>query len=186
MGTALGLILVLSGCATAAPAPAPEVVAAPAATGPVLAESTPTRIRIPALEVESPVIDLGLKPDGTMEVPADGAVAGWFTGAPTPGELGPAVIAAHVDWKGARGIFYDLRAMRPGDEVQVQREDGSTALFQVRAVEQFAKNRFPTEAVYGDIRHAGLRLVTCGGQFDRGARSYVDNIVVFAELVGST
>jgi len=150
----------------------------------VLAESEPTRIRIPGIDVDSDLIDLGLQADGTMEVPADGSVAGWYTGAPTPGELGPAVIAAHVDWKGEPGVFVDLGDLTPGEDVRIERADGVTAVFRVSRVERYAKDRFPTDVVYGDIDHAGLRLITCGGDFDHGALSYVDNVVVYAGLVG--
>lgn len=138
----------------------------------VMAASTPVRLEI-----------LGLLDDGTLQVPPPGFPAGWFTGAPTPGELGPAVIAGHVDWAGREGVFYDLRDIVPGDEITVARADGSVAVFRVMRTEQFPKDDFPTQRMFGDLDHAGLRLITCGGTFDRGARSYVDNIVVFAELV---
>ncbi len=112
-------------------------------------------------------------------------VAGWFTGSPAPGGLGPAVVAAHVDWDRRPGVFVDLDDLRPGDEVEVDGQDGTTARFVVLAVEQYAKSRFPADRVYGDIDHAGLRLITCGGGFDRSARSYRDNVVVYAGLVGA-
>jgi hypothetical protein len=187
----LGVVLGISGCATdAAPAPAPSAVAAPESATPseapvptVLGESRPVRVLIPAIGVDSDLMDLGLQDDGTLEVPPDGFPAGWFTGAPTPGELGPAVLAGHVDWGGAPGVFYRLRDLLPDDEVSVVRADGSTAVFRVQRVERFAKDAFPTGAVYGDLDHAGLRLITCGGSFDQAARSYEDNIVVFADLV---
>lgn len=149
----------------------------------VMAASTPVRLEIPAIGVDSKLMGLGLLDDGTLQVPPRGFPAGWFTGAPTPGELGPAVIAGHVDWAGREGVFYDLRDIVPGDEITVARADGSVAVFRVTRTEQFPKDEFPTARVFGDLDHAGLRLITCGGSFDRGARSYVDNIVVFAELV---
>lgn len=130
-------------------------------------------------------MDLGLRADGAMQVPPTGFPAGWYTGSPTPGELGPAILAGHVDWARAPGVFFELRELSPGDEIRVVRQDGGTAVFRVTRVESFAKDSFPTETVYGDIDHAGLRLITCGGVFDRQARSYVDNLVVFAELVGA-
>ncbi len=155
----------------------------PLTTGPVMPGSAPVRVRIPAIDVDSGLVGLGLHADGTMEVPVDGEVAGWYTKAPTPGELGPAVIAAHVDWNGERGVFYDLKRLAAGDRVVVAREDGSTAVFRVTGVEQYPKRRFPTDAVYGSIDHAGLRLITCGGEFDETRDSYVDNVVVYAKLV---
>lgn len=147
-----------------------------------LTRSRPTRVRIPAIAVDSELVGLGLRHDGRMEVPPGAFPAGWYTGAPTPGELGPAILAGHVDHGGTAGVFYRLRELEPGDTVEVVRQDGSTALFRVTRVEQHRKDAFPTAAVYGDIDHAGLRLITCGGPFDRGVHSYEDNIVVFAEL----
>lgn len=148
-----------------------------------MGSSRPARLQVPALGADAPLLDLGLQADGTLEVPPDASSVGWFTGGPTPGELGPAVIVGHVDWAGEPGIFYDLRDLRPDDDITVTREDGSIAHFVVRSTEQFAKAEFPTAAVYGNIDRAGLRLITCGGSFDESARSYQDNIIVFADLV---
>jgi hypothetical protein len=150
-----------------------------------MVESTPVRIRIPGIDVDSDLMTLGLQGDGSLEVPPEGFPAGWYTGGPTPGELGPAIIAGHVDWAGSPGVFFSLRELAPREEIVVEREDGSTALFRVQSIQQFPKEAFPTEAVYADIDHAGLRLITCGGSFDRQSRSYSDNIVVFAELAGA-
>jgi hypothetical protein len=165
--------------------PARPVPAAPSAA-PVTAAITPpgphpVRLRIPAIGVDTGLMALGLMPDGSLEVPPDGGTAGWYSGSPTPGEPGPAVLAAHVDWKGAEGVFSDLHNLRPGDEVSVDRRDGSAARFTVARVAQYPKDRFPTDDVYGDVDSPQLRLITCGGDFDRGARSYRDNIVVYAE-----
>jgi sortase (surface protein transpeptidase) len=165
---------------------APQSAAqAPVAASETMATSTPVRLQIPAIGVDSELMALGLQGDGSLEVPPQGFPAGWYTGAPTPGELGPAIIAGHVDWDGSPGVFFALRDLAPGEEVIVEREDGSTALFRVQSVQQFPKESFPTDAVYADIDHAGLRLITCGGSFDPQARSYRDNIVVFAELAGT-
>jgi Sortase domain len=178
--------LVLGGGATPAPPQGPPPAAPAEVTAtPPLPTAPPVRIRIPAIDVDSALVDLGLQADGTLQVPADGTAAGWFTGSPAPGQLGPAVIAAHVDWNHAPGVFNHLRDLERGDEVDVDRNDGTTARFEVLGVEQYPKDAFPTERVYGDIDHAGLRLITCGGDFDRAARSYRDNVVVYAGLVGS-
>lgn len=151
----------------------------------VLPAAAPVGLRIPAIGVDSMLMDLGLEPDGTLEVPPDGFPAGWYSGSPTPGELGPAIIAGHVDWAGQPGVFFALRDLVAGDEVVITRRDGGTARFHVTRVEQFDKDAFPTEAVYGDLDHAGLRLITCGGSFDAREGSYRDNVVVFAELSAS-
>ncbi len=144
--------------------------------------STPVRIEIPSIGVDSDLIGLGLQPDGTMEVPSGGFPGGWYTGSPTPGELGPSIIAGHVDWDGTPGIFYRLDEMSDGDTITVTREDGSRTVFVATDVRSFPKSDFPTDTVYGDIDHAGLRLITCGGDFDADASSYDDNVIAFATL----
>lgn len=142
----------------------------------------PVQVEIPAIGVAAPVIDLGLNPDRTLEVPSDVDVAGWYTGRPPPGGVGPAIIAGHVDSRAGPAVFHRLRDLARGDAVLVRREDGSTARFVVDRVEQHPKDAFPTDAVYGDTDAPTLRLITRGGSFDRGRRSYDDNVVAFASL----
>jgi sortase (surface protein transpeptidase) len=150
-----------------------------------LPPSDPVRVRIPALGISSPVVHLGLDGDGAMEVPPAADPVGWYTGSPTPGELGPAVLAGHVDWGGEPGAFDGLADLLPGERVVVQRADGSVATFTVDRVEEHAKDDFPTDRVYGDLDHAGLRLITCGGDFDRDTGDYPDNVIVFAHLAST-
>jgi len=95
---------------------------------------------------------------------------------------GPAVVLGHVDGNRQKGIFYRLKELTPGDRISVSRKDGSTAVFVVRKVDQVDKDAFPENLVYGNTSDAELRLITCGGSFDRTAHSYVDNVIVFAEL----
>ena len=169
--------------AESAPPAAPAAGSDTLTSGPLMATSPPVRVSIPALKVaDTAIIGLGQQADGTMQVPTDAKTVGWYTKAPTPGSLGPAVIAGHVDFHGRPGTFAHLAALRPGDEITVGRRDGSTAVFAVAKVERYAKDRFPSAAVYGPIDHAGLRLITCGGDFDAGSGHYQDNIVVYAAL----
>jgi hypothetical protein len=168
---------------TAEPARAAPRNTADRVDGPLLGQSEPTELRIPAIGVSSRLVRLGLDGSGAMQVPADPQDAGWFTGAPTPGALGPAVIAGHVSWDRAPAVFFRLGELRPGDRVEVRRRDRRTAVFVVSELRRYAKARFPTEAVYGTTDHAGLRLITCGGRYDVGERRFRDNIVVFARLV---
>lgn len=147
-----------------------------------MGRSAPTRLRIPAIGVNSSLMELGLQSDGSLEVPPDAVPAGWFTGSPTPGELGPAIIAGHVRWNGKPGVFQHLTDLKVDDVVDIARQDGSTAVFLVTRIEHFAKSAFPTDAVYGNIPRAGLRLITCGG-LDPDTNSYEENVVVFAVLV---
>jgi len=183
------LIAGLSGCSSpsypgpGSPAIAHNNNAPPTSPADPAGRLTPVRVQIPSIAVDATLMNLGLRDDGTMEVPPDGTQAGWYTGAPAPGELGPAVIAGHVDWGGHPGVFYRLRALKPDDRIVVTREDGTTAMFRVTRLEQVLKSNFPTKMVYGNIDHAGLRLITCGGSFDPQARSYDGNVIVFAELV---
>jgi hypothetical protein len=146
------------------------------------ARSVPVRLRIGAIGVDSTLMSLGLRKDGTMEVPPGGFPAGWYTGAPTPGELGPAIIAGHVDMKGP-GVFFKLDRVRPGDRITVTRQDGSEPVFRVVRVANFPKNQFPTRLVYGDTDRSVLRVITCGGSFNSQTGHYEDNIVVFADFV---
>jgi hypothetical protein len=120
-----------------------------------------------------------------MEVPPAADPVGWYAGSPTPGELGPAVLAGHVDWAGEPGAFAGLGGLLPGESVVVQRADGTVATFTVDRVEEHGKDDFPTDRVYGDLDHAGLRLVTCGGDFDRDSGDYPDNVIVFASLAST-
>lgn len=148
-----------------------------------MSAADPTNLAIPSLSVTAPIMDLGLQSDGSLEVPPGVEHAGWYTGAPTPGERGPAIIAAHVNWEGEDGPFARLSELTPGSHVVVSRADGRHAVFAVEHVEQYPKTQFPTDRVYGDVDHAGLRLITCGGEFDSAADSYEDNIIAFARLV---
>jgi Sortase domain len=168
-----------------APIPAPPgraVRPASLATAPQAAR--PVWLSVPAIGVRTSLVNLGLNSDGTLQVPASTKVAGWFTGSPRPGMVGSAVIAGHVDSRAGPGIFFWLRTLRPGDRVYVGRADGTMAVFTITAVRMYAKNQFPTAAVYGAVPDAELRLITCGGVFDRSLGSYLSNVVVFARLTG--
>lgn len=151
-----------------------------------LPRSKPSRLRIPSIGVSSSLQHLGQATDGSLEVPAPGPRyndAAWYRHSPTPGELGPAILLGHVD-SAAEGpsVFFRLGELKPGDGVVVERADGSTARFTVDEVKRYPKEKFPTDLVYGDIDHAGLRILTCGGAFDDSTGHYLDNIVVFASL----
>ncbi|MHB8669043.1 MAG: class F sortase [Acidimicrobiales bacterium] len=162
----------------------------PSEHGPeALAQSAPSWIRIPAIGVMSGVRALGLSHDGELEVPAPGALyddPAWYRYSPTPGSPGPAVISGHRD-SAASGpsIFYRLGELRRGDRILVGRADGTVAVFSVDGVREYSKDHFPTRTVYGDTDRAALRLLTCAGAFDHSSGRYLDNLVVFATLVGT-
>ncbi|WP_324277125.1 class F sortase [Blastococcus brunescens] len=162
---------------------------APAAVEPAPVQvAEPVSLRVPALGVSSDLLELGLQDDGTVEVPPLSAVdqAGWYRESPAPGAVGPAVLLGHVDSaEYGPGIFFELGGLAPGAEVEVAREDGTVAVFAVDRVERYTKVDFPTLEVYGNTADPQLRLITCGGEFDPVNRSYEDNIVAYATLVGT-
>jgi hypothetical protein len=162
---------------TASPVPVTPTAPAASAAG---APSAPVKIRIESIGASAPVDPLGLNRDGTLEVPTDFKRAGYYVGRPAPGSVGPAIIVAHVDSKAGPAVFYRLRDLKAGDEVVVTREDRSEVVFVVDRVEQHAKDAFPTEAVYGSTEGATLRLITCGGSFDKRAGHYRDNLIAYA------
>jgi sortase family protein len=155
----------------------------PTAQQPGAVAVAPTRVRAPAIGLDSGLVGLGLDAAGALEALADFATAGWYAAGPVPGDVGPAVLAGHVDSRRGPAVFSRLRELAVGDEVLVDRADGGTVTFTVTGVERHPKDAFPTDAVYGPTADARLRLVTCGGEFDSAARSYEDNVVVFATLV---
>ncbi len=162
------------------PAPVEPAPVEPAPVEPAVA--APTAVSIPAIGVRSSLVPLGVAADGTLEVPTDPAQAGWFTGGALPGALGPAVVAGHVDSRRGPGVFLDLEDLGVGEEVVVEREDGTAARFVVTGSLQVPKGQFPSDDVYGPTAAAELRLITCGGVFDHATGHYLDNLVVFARL----
>ena len=170
--------------ATPPEAPGFEVADAPRQVTVPGPASPPVRLTIPAIRVATPLVRLGRERDGSMQVPVDFARAGWFAEGLTPGQVGPAVIAGHVDSRTGPAVFFRLRELRPGDTVQVERADGARLRFVVEQARSLPKATFPTAEVFGPAPWAALRLVTCGGDFDRARGSYRDNLVVFARLAG--
>ncbi|MET8309610.1 class F sortase [Micromonospora sp. NPDC005173] len=151
-----------------------------------LARSAATTIEIPRIGVNATIMSLGTNPDGTVQVPplSKADQAGWYEPGVSPGETGNAVIVGHVDSaKLGPAVFFDLGSLVPGDRITVGRADGKPVAFRVDSVKSYPKTSFPNELVYGPNDRAGLRVVTCGGQFDETVKSYPDNVVVFATLV---
>ncbi|WLQ37705.1 class F sortase [Streptomyces castrisilvae] len=162
--------------APAAPVTVPSVK--PLAYAPV------ARVAIPAIQVDAPVIDVNLDPDGWIETPPpeDPNLAGWYQNGIAPGQLGTSVVVGHVDNKAGPAVFYGLGSMKKGDRVEIERSDDRVAVFEVYGVEVYAKNDFPGARVYGDTGQAELRVITCGGGYTK-ANGYDGNVVVFARLV---
>lgn len=149
-----------------------------------LAHIAPVQVIIPAIDVDSPLVNLGLNADGTLEVPNDYEKAGWFTGGNYPGDPTgpPGLLAGHVDDYTGPAVFFELKSLVAGDEVHIVRADNTVAVFVVTATEQFPKNEFPAEQVYAPVAGSEIVLITCTGEFNENARSYLDNFVVRALL----
>jgi hypothetical protein len=165
--------------------PAAAVLRVP--VGPTVARpspvAAPVALTIPAIGVRTPLIRLGLTTSGALQVPPSASIAGWYTGSPRPGAIGPAIIAGHIDSYRGPGIFYHLFELRPGERLYVRRADGTLAVFRVTAVRSYPKDDFPTRSVYGATPDRELRLITCGGTFDPSLRSYLGNVVVYASEI---
>jgi hypothetical protein len=177
----------------AAPAPAlvplsprPTAAAAPSAHAPLapaapIAAARPAGLVVPAAGIDAGGVGtLGLDEIGELQAPATPNDVGWYRDGATPGDPGTAVLVGHVDSYRGPGVFWHLRNLRPGDTIDVPRSDGTVAHFGVDAVETVDKEAFPSERVYAPTAGPSLRLITCGGPFDRSARSYEDNVVVYA------
>jgi len=181
----------LAGPAAAQRAPRSAIGSAPrapsGAVAPVVvARSAPVELSIPAIGVAVPVSELGLNPDGTVQVPTDFQEPGWYRLGPSPGEVGAAVILGHVDSTQGPAIFFQLRSLQTGDQVAVSLADGVVANFVVTAVAMYPKAQFPDQQVYGSQGNSALQLVTCGGTFDAQTGHYLSNVVVYTSLVSTT
>jgi hypothetical protein len=197
---AIGLVIAFgiaaTGCASASGAAAPGVTApalspslgagsvagapgADPAEVPATAPVRPVSLWIPAIGVNTRLEPLTLDRSGELLAPRNPDRAGWYSGGSVPGEVGPAVLAGHVDSRTGPAVFYRLALLRPGDRVVVARSDGVVARFRVESVRAFPRADFPTAEVYGATPEPVLRLITCGGVYDRG-NGYRDNVVVFA------
>jgi len=142
----------------------------------------PAEIAIPKLGLSSALLRLDKRADNRMEVPGDFGLAGWYVRGPSPGQTGPAVIVGHLDSRNGPAIFSRLDELAPGDAILVRRGDSQLVRFKVTRTEDYDKDQFPTQQVYGNTAGPELRLITCGGEFDYSQRSYRRNLVVYAAL----
>lgn len=170
------------------PAPATTTTTAPAAPAPAgpakpPPDWRPTALKIPEIGVEAPVDPVGVDKENALEVPTDTARVGWWSGGAQPGETGPAVLLGHVDSYKGPAVFFKLANLKPGDVVEVDRADGSPARYMIDHLESHPKTKFPTLSVYGATAGPTLRLITCFGKFDEVARSYKNNLIVYANIL---
>jgi hypothetical protein len=193
-GTALvlgGLSIIGFAIASQVHAPQPGASAAGSTgsgRGLSVSRSRPVTVDIPAIGVHSQLLDLGLNPDGTIQVPSLATAAdeaAWYKDSATPGEIGTSIIEGHVDSYHGPAVFFNLGALRPGDDIDVTLANGVTAIFRVDGVRDYLKDEFPGGFIYGPSHYAALRLITCGGAFDSVTGHYLSSTVVFASLTSS-
>jgi hypothetical protein len=187
-----GTIAVSVALLTQQHAPQPSAAAAgaigSARHGPWLRRSAPESLAIPSIDVYASLLHLGLTTDGSVQVPSlytQAEEAAWYKYSVTPGQIGTSVIEGHVDTYQGPAVFFRLGALRPGDLVDVNLADGTTAVFRVTGVRSYLKSRFPAGTIFGTTDYAALRLITCGGAFDYATGHYLSSTVVFASLVSS-
>ncbi len=149
-----------------------------------LSRSVPTHITVPSVGIDASVTTVGRDSQGSIQMPPlFDWTTGWYKYSPTPGETGPAIIVGHVDTYKGISVFWHLREVKKGDIINISRADGSKVKFKVTALKQFSQADFPTQQVYGNLKYPGLRLITCGGAFDKQTASYTQNTVVYAFMV---
>ncbi|WP_405618358.1 class F sortase [Streptomyces sp. NBC_01508] len=190
VGTALACVGVSALLSSPEPAPGrtdigtlpvhsgPDEAVAP--SGSAATAAPPTRIRIPAIGLDQGLLGLRVQQDGRLGVPKDPARVGWWSDGPRPGDPGAVVVVGHVDSATGPGAFHGLSSLRPGDKVTLRREDGGEVTFTIQALRQYEKNAIPDSQVYATTGPPALRLITCGGTYDRGRGEYRDNLVVYA------
>ncbi|MFD8916215.1 class F sortase [Streptomyces sp. NPDC059569] len=165
----------------------PQGVVRPPARAP-LDPAEPRRVEVPSMGIDAPVVPRGLDGTGAIDPPpyATPRAVGWYGGGVQPGAEGAALFVGHADTETKPAVFHGLSAARPGAKIRVARADGRTAEFTIDEVRVFGRDRFDAHKVYGPHKksRAELRLITCGGTFDRATDSYTANVVVSAYLTG--
>lgn len=165
------------------PTPIPGITPANGSASPATTISVPIRLRVPSIGVDTSLQSLALLTDGTLQSPSSWNVAGWYAGGIKPGQIGPAVIAGHIDSTSGPAVFYRLDKLTVGAQALITEQSGSVLTFAVDDVQSFPKNQFPDDAVYGPTPYPELRLITCTGDFDYKTHNYLSNLVVSAHLV---
>jgi sortase (surface protein transpeptidase) len=168
--------------APSAPSTVTGVVANTASVAPPRV-SQPLHLTVPSIGISTDLQRLALAADGSLQAPTKWAVAGWYADGVVPGQIGPAVIAGHIDSTSGPAVFYRLRDLVPGAAISVVQQSGTVLSFVVDDVREYPKSQFPTNAVYGPTPTAELRLISCTGEFDYSSHSYLDNLVVTAHLI---
>lgn len=142
----------------------------------------PSRLQIPAINVDASVAPSGLLENGDMDVPNDVISTGWFENGYMPGEPGNSVIAGHVDGKNGPAVFYDIGQLKKGDEVVVTSEDGEKLIFIVERLEVYPFDDSPLREIFGFSNGSHLNLITCTGEFNKDGDFYEDRLVVYTTL----
>jgi len=142
----------------------------------------PSRLMIPAINVDAAIESVGLTSQGAMAVPAGPADAAWFDLGPRPGESGSAVIAGHEGWKdNIKAVFDDLYKLQKGDKIYVEDEQGATTTFVVSGMQTYDQNGDASGIFSSTDGKAHLNLITCEGTWNAAEKSYSNRLVVFTD-----
>ncbi|MFJ7076700.1 class F sortase [Streptomyces sp. NPDC098781] len=151
-----------------------------------LPRSSATRLAIPFIGVDAPLMDLHLDSERRLPAPPEDKpdLVGWYADGPSPGEPGTAIAVGHLDTDTGPAVFGGLGELKRGKRIELRRADGRTAVYSVDAIKTYQKDKFPNREVYGARSRPELRLITCGGNYDRRT-GYTGNVVVYAHLAAT-
>lgn len=143
----------------------------------------PRQLRIPALNIDTSVLHVGINADGNMATPGNFVDTGWYKYGTVPGFVGSAVIDGHVDNALAlAGVFKNLENLKPGDNIYVDTASSTQLRFVVEEVVAYPVAEVPLERVFNAKDKARLNLITCAGNWNQSQKQYSERLVVYAVL----
>lgn len=163
---------------------APQEAPGPAPAAAVVAGDSPTRLRIPALNIDAKVQQTGLTKSGAMGTPSNFTDVAWYKYGPAPGQVGSAVIDGHVDnGLSLAGVFKHLGDIKTDDDVYVTMQSGTQLHFKVSDIEIYPYKDAPSDLIFNRADTVRLNLVTCDGTWVKGDKTYNERLVVYTTLV---
>ena len=147
------------------------------------ASGVPARLRIPKIELDANVVEVGLGKTGNMAVPLTYTDAGWYRFGTKPGSLGSAVIDGHVDnGLGSGAVFARLGELSVGDDIYIDTAEGNTLHFKVEDAQTYAVADVPRQTLFNRSDAAWLNLVTCDGAWIADQKMYDERRIVYTVL----
>lgn len=147
--------------------------------------SHPRRLIIGNINVDALIKPVGVLPNSVLDAPKTAWDVGWYDKSGLPGDVGtPLFLDGHVnDALNAPGVFFQLNTLKPGDPVTVERGDGQTIEYNITKVDMLPDDKVDMKALLTPSadRQPKLVIITCGGIYDRSAKTYTDRIILQAE-----